>query len=75
MSLGDFGFGNDLFTRFFADWLRREPRVLRGKGLPGHREPARGDLLLRVRVMIPVKPTAEERRLYESLRRISEGES
>jgi DnaJ-class molecular chaperone len=44
---------------------------LHGKGLPGYREPARGDLLIRVRIVIPGKLTAEERRLYESLRKIS----
>ncbi len=43
---------------------------LRGKGLPGYREPLRGDLLIRVRVVIPEKLTTEERKLYEKFRTI-----
>ncbi len=43
---------------------------LRGKGLPGYREPVPGDLLIRVRVEIPEQLSKEERKLYEALRRI-----
>ena len=43
---------------------------LRGKGLPGYREPTAGDLLVRVRIEIPSELTTEERRLYERLREI-----
>jgi molecular chaperone DnaJ len=45
---------------------------LRGKGLPGFREPMRGDLLIRLRVEIPGELTAEERSLYEALRKVVE---
>lgn len=41
---------------------------LRGKGLPHFGQPGRGDLLLRLRVRVPQKLSAEERRLYEHLR-------
>jgi molecular chaperone DnaJ len=40
---------------------------LRGKGLPGYRDPLRGDLLVRIRVEIPRKLSGEQRRLYEAL--------
>jgi molecular chaperone DnaJ len=43
---------------------------LHGKGLPGYREPLPGDLLVQIRVEIPGKLTAEERRLYEALQKL-----
>ena len=43
---------------------------LRGKGLPGYREPTTGDLLVQVSIDIPSKLTAEERQLYERLREL-----
>lgn len=46
---------------------------LRGKGLPGLRGAAGGDLLLTVRVTVPPSPSAEERETYERLRTIREG--
>jgi molecular chaperone DnaJ len=41
---------------------------LRGKGLPRFGHKRRGDLLLRVRVHVPERVGAEERRLWEQLR-------
>lgn len=41
---------------------------LRGKGLPHFGGGQRGDLLLRLRVGVPERLSAEERRLYEQLR-------
>ncbi len=46
---------------------------LRGKGLPGLKGAAGGDLLLTVRVTVPAAPTDEERRLYARLRELREG--
>jgi curved DNA-binding protein len=46
---------------------------LRGKGLPGLRGAAAGDLLLTVRITVPAQPGAEEREAYERLRTIREG--
>ena len=46
---------------------------LRGKGLPGLRGAAAGDLLLTLRVTVPAQPSAEERRQYERLRALREG--
>lgn len=43
---------------------------LRGKGLPHFGGGARGDLLLRLRVAVPERLSAEERGLYEQLRRL-----
>ena len=43
---------------------------LRGKGLPHFGGGQRGDLLLRLRVAVPEKLTAAERRLYEQLREL-----
>lgn len=48
---------------------------LRGKGLPEFgAEGRRGDLYLRVRVHVPERLAAEERQLYERLRRLSRGQ-
>ena len=44
---------------------------LREKGLPRFGGGRRGDLLLRIRVVVPEKLTAEERRLYERLRELA----
>jgi molecular chaperone DnaJ len=41
---------------------------LRGKGLPEFGRRGRGDLLVRLRVRVPERPSAEERALYERLR-------
>jgi molecular chaperone DnaJ len=41
---------------------------LRGKGLPAFGQRRRGDLLVRVNVRVPERPSAEERMLYERLR-------
>jgi len=46
---------------------------LRGKGLPGLRGAAGGDLLLTVRVALPAQPGEEERALYTKLRELREG--
>jgi len=46
---------------------------LRGKGLPGLRGAAAGDLLLTVRITVPAHPGEEERRLYGELRQHREG--
>jgi curved DNA-binding protein len=43
---------------------------LRGKGLPGLRAAAAGDLLLTVRISLPAQPTEAERELYRSLSRL-----
>lgn len=43
---------------------------LRGRGLP-HPRGAPGDLYAEVKVMVPPKPTDEERKLFEQLRRVS----
>jgi curved DNA-binding protein len=43
---------------------------LRGKGLPGLRGAAAGDLLLTVRITVPAEPSAEERAAYERLREL-----
>jgi DnaJ-class molecular chaperone len=40
---------------------------LRGKGLPGLRDAAAGDLLLTVRITVPTSPSEAERDLYRSL--------
>jgi molecular chaperone DnaJ len=44
---------------------------LRGKGLPHFGGGQRGDLLLHLRVLVPERLSAEERKLYEGLRRLS----
>ena len=41
---------------------------LRGKGLPGVKGAPAGDLLLTVRITVPVEPSAADRELYEQLR-------
>jgi molecular chaperone DnaJ len=41
---------------------------LRGKGLPEFGRRGRGDLLVRLRVRVPERPSAEEYALYERLR-------
>jgi len=46
---------------------------LRGKGLPGLRGAAGGDLLLTVRVTVPAAPGDEEQRLYQRLRDLRGG--
>lgn len=43
---------------------------LRGKGLPRFGGGRRGDLLLRLRVVVPEKLNAEERKLYQRLREL-----
>ncbi|MBI4756544.1 MAG: DnaJ domain-containing protein [Betaproteobacteria bacterium] len=45
---------------------------LRGRGLPRPGDGRHGDLLLRLRVRVPEKLTAEERSLYERLRQLAE---
>jgi len=45
---------------------------LRGKGLPGLRGAASGDLLLTVRVGVPARPSEEEQQLYRRLRELRE---
>ena len=44
---------------------------LRGKGLPDFGGRRRGDLLVRVRIEVPERMSAEERKLYERLRAIA----
>jgi molecular chaperone DnaJ len=44
---------------------------LRGKGLPEFGRRGRGDLHLRLKVRVPERPSAEERALYERLRRLA----
>lgn len=44
---------------------------LRGKGVPHFGGERRGDLLLRLRVVVPEQLSADERRLYEQLRQMS----
>lgn len=46
---------------------------LRGKGLPGLRGAAGGDLLLTVRVTVPAAPTEGEASLYQRLRDLRDG--
>lgn len=46
---------------------------LRHKGLPNFGHGGRGDLLLRMRLVVPERLGADERRLYEQLRQISRG--
>ena len=44
---------------------------VRGKGIPGLGGAAAGDLLFHLRVAVPEKPSAEQRRLYEQLRELA----
>jgi molecular chaperone DnaJ len=44
---------------------------VRGKGLPGPGTGRRGDLYLRLRVQVPTRVLAEERKLYERLRALA----
>lgn len=46
---------------------------LRGKGLPGYREPSSGDLMVHIQVEIPKQLSVEEKRLYEALRKVRPG--
>lgn len=46
---------------------------LRGKGLPGLRGAAAGDLLLTVRITVPAAPSDEEREAYLRLRALRDG--
>jgi curved DNA-binding protein len=46
---------------------------LRGKGLPGLRGAAAGDLLLAVRITVPVSPSEEEREAYRRLAQLRDG--
>ncbi|WP_153110032.1 DnaJ C-terminal domain-containing protein [Propionivibrio limicola] len=46
---------------------------LRHKGLPSFGHSGRGDLLLRMRLVVPEHLSAEERKLYEQLRQIARG--
>jgi curved DNA-binding protein len=48
---------------------------LRGKGLPGLKDATPGDLLLTVRIVVPVEPTPEEQDVYERLRSLRTGEA
>jgi len=41
---------------------------LHGKGLPDFGGRRRGDLFVRIKVHVPERPSAEERKLYEGLR-------
>jgi curved DNA-binding protein len=46
---------------------------LRGRGMPNLRQPdVHGDLLVKVRVVIPLKLTARERKLFEELQQLRE---
>ncbi|MDI3340202.1 MAG: DnaJ C-terminal domain-containing protein [Sphaerobacter sp.] len=45
---------------------------LRGKGMPALKGGERGDLLVRVKVVLPTRLTAEERALFERLRELQE---
>jgi len=44
---------------------------LRGKGLPRYGGRGRGDINLRIEVLVPERTTAEERELYERLRALA----
>ena len=44
---------------------------VRGKGLPGLRGGNRGDLMVRLRIWVPERVSAEERKLLEELRQES----
>lgn len=44
---------------------------LRGKGLPEFGRHRRGDLFVRLKVRVPERPSAEERKLYERLRALA----
>jgi molecular chaperone DnaJ len=44
---------------------------LRGKGLPEFGRRRRGDLLIRLKVRVPERPSSEERALYERLRMLA----
>ncbi|HXA29106.1 MAG TPA: J domain-containing protein [Candidatus Angelobacter sp.] len=46
---------------------------LRGKGLPGLRGAAAGDLLLTVRIVVPAKPSEAEREAYRRLAALRDG--
>jgi curved DNA-binding protein len=46
---------------------------LRGKGLPGLRGAAAGDLLLTLRITVPAQPSEEEREAYRRLAAIRDG--
>jgi molecular chaperone DnaJ len=48
---------------------------LKGKGLPVFGEKRKGDLLLRILVRIPQRLSADEKNLYEQLRKVSSGRS
>ena len=43
---------------------------VRGKGLPGLRGGGRGDLMITIRIWVPERVSAEERKLLEELRRL-----
>ena len=43
---------------------------LKGRGLPSLKKNEKGDLLIRTKIIIPVKPSDEERSLYEKLAEI-----
>ncbi len=45
---------------------------LRGKGLPGYGGKGRGDLLLRLRLLVPERLSGEQRALYERLRALGD---
>jgi DnaJ-class molecular chaperone len=46
---------------------------LKGKGLPGLRGAAAGDLLLTVRITVPQQPTEDEREAYRRLQALRDG--
>ncbi len=43
---------------------------LRGRGLPGFKGAAAGDQLVKIKIIIPTKPTPEEIKLYEQLAKL-----
>ncbi len=43
---------------------------LRGRGLPGMKGAPAGDQLVKIKIVIPTKPTAEELKLYEQLAKL-----
>ena len=43
---------------------------LRGHGLPGIKGSAAGDQLVKIKIVIPTKPTPEELKLYEGLAKL-----
>lgn len=48
---------------------------LKGRGLPTSKSATKGDLLIRVKIVIPSQPTDKERALYEQLAELEKGKS